>query len=363
LVDLGDFAIIEQVRRRFVAALAEPASNEVRQAGHDLHQLIMKPLYNVLGGTRSLIVAPDATLNLLPMGALVDDGGKWLLESYRLTYVASGRDLLRMQWTPIPVSDDVVVANPAFGDSGAAIPDGARARQGRAVFEPLPGTAKEAQAIAALFPDATLLEGAGATEKTVKRVRGPRILHLATHGFVAVAPHTSSTTSRGMKLSKSAVTAKVGVDNDSRQMVSPADALLHAGVALAGANQGGSAGEDGILTAAEMSGMDLWGTNLVVLSACETGLGALSLGEGVLGLRRALVMSGSQTQVMSLWSVDDVSTQHLMAEYYRLLLSSHGRAEALRQAQLRLLLDQVTAHPYHWAAFISVGDWRPIYRK
>jgi CHAT domain-containing protein len=132
--------------------------------------------------------------------------------------------------------------------------------------------------------------------------------------------------------------------------------LLRSGLALAGANRHASEGEDGILTALEVSGLDLWGTELVVLSACETGVGRVLKGEGVYGLRRALVMAGSASQVMSLWKVDDAATKDLMTAYYRHLLSGEGKSEALRRVQLEMVGSSDRGHPYYWAGFIPSGD-------
>jgi CHAT domain-containing protein len=120
--------------------------------------------------------------------------------------------------------------------------------------------------------------------------------------------------------------------------------------------------EDGILTALEASTLNLWGTQLVVLSACETGKGFLQPGEGVYGLRRALVMAGAQSQLISLWQVEDNATKELMVQYYQNLLADNplGRSEALRQTQLDFLQSEDYTHPYFWAAFIPSGDWRPL---
>jgi CHAT domain len=101
----------------------------------------------------------------------------------------------------------------------------------------------------------------------------------------------------------------------------------------------------------------LWGTRLVVLSACDTGIGEVRNGEGVYGLRRSLVLAGSETQVMSLWPVLDRETRSLMVGYYRRLLRGEGRGEGLRQIQLELLKDEKQSHPYYWASFIQVGEW------
>jgi CHAT domain-containing protein len=137
--------------------------------------------------------------------------------------------------------------------------------------------------------------------------------------------------------------------------------LLRAGLALAGANAPQPGMEDGLLTALEVAGLDLWGTELVVLSACDTGLGQVHNGEGVYGLRRALVMAGAASQLMSLWRVaDEDSTPVLMGAYYRRLLAGEGRAEALRQVQLTMLASPQHVHPYYWAAFMLSGAWTPL---
>jgi CHAT domain-containing protein len=133
---------------------------------------------------------------------------------------------------------------------------------------------------------------------------------------------------------------------------------------LAGANQRRSGeGEDGILTASEVTALDLWGTRLVVLSACDTGLGEVRNGEGVYGLRRAMVLAGAQSQVMSLWQVADKPTRELMVDYYKGLQRNAGRSDALRNAQLRMLQSRDRQHPYYWAAFIASGEWSTLEGK
>jgi CHAT domain-containing protein len=136
----------------------------------------------------------------------------------------------------------------------------------------------------------------------------------------------------------------------------PAEALDRAGLALAGAN----VRPDGVVSARELASYDWWGTQLVVLSACETGVGAVPSGEGVYGMRRALVLAGAQSQVVSLWNVNDSAARELMREFYAELARGTGRAEALRQAKLAILHQKRFAHPYYWAAFIPAGDWTPL---
>jgi CHAT domain-containing protein len=140
--------------------------------------------------------------------------------------------------------------------------------------------------------------------------------------------------------------------------------LLRSGLALAGANTWLQNGllpeetEDGILTAEDVSGMDLSNTDMVVLSACETGLGEVLTGEGVFGLRRSFVLAGAKTLVMSLWKVPDKQTQELMIDFYHRMMSGTSRAEALRQAQLAV--KEKYPNPYFWGAFICQGNPGPL---
>jgi CHAT domain-containing protein len=129
--------------------------------------------------------------------------------------------------------------------------------------------------------------------------------------------------------------------------------LLRSGLAVAGANARHSgASDDGILTAAEAAQLDLVGTQLVALSACETGVETVQTGEGVYGLRRALVLAGAQAQLTSLWKVADTPTQELMLDYYKRLLKGEGRSAALRGSQKGMMANPARQHPYYWAAFI-----------
>jgi CHAT domain-containing protein len=205
-------------------------------------------------------------------------------------------------------------------------------------FAPLPGTAEEARSIQSLFPEAELLTGRQATKASLKRVEAPAILHNATHGFF--------------------------LDDRSEQPPDqPAkpgkleDPLLRSGLALAGANRIKSGSVDGILTALEASNLNLWGTKVVTLSACETGVGQVQNGEGVYGLRTAFFLAGAETLVMSLWAVSDRLTREMMAAYYTGLKQGLGRGEALRRAHLAMLKRKDRQHPYYWASFIQSGDW------
>jgi CHAT domain-containing protein len=151
--------------------------------------------------------------------------------------------------------------------------------------------------------------------------------------------------------------------DDRTQAPTGENPLLRSGLALAGANQLHSGQDDGILTALEAAGLDLAGTELAVLSACETGIGQVQNGEGVYGLRRALVLAGVQTQVTGLWKVDDAATRDLMVDYYGRLSAGAGRSAALRAAQLAMLTNRShpeRRHPYYWASFVAIGEAGPI---
>src|SRR5947209_7251611 len=199
-----------------------------------------------------------------------------------------------------------------------------------------------------------------ATKAALKQVTGPNILHIATHGFFLedLPGATSSANVRSSETRKANEDTRVG-----KWAFWSANPLLRSGLALAGANQARSGDDDGVLTALEATGLDLWGTKLVVLSACDTGLGAVKTGEGVYGLRRALVLAGTESQMMSLWPVSDRSTSELMVSYYQALIRGQGRGEALRQVQLVMLQAKSRSHPYYWASFIQSGEWANLEGK
>ncbi|HNH82820.1 MAG TPA: CHAT domain-containing protein, partial [Acidobacteriota bacterium] len=143
-----------------------------------------------------------------------------------------------------------------------------------------------------------------------------------------------------------------------------ANPLLRSCLFFAGANTGGTTSDDdGTMTALEASQLNLWGTKLVVLSACDSGVGDVKNGDGVYGLRRALVLAGSEAQVMSLWPVSDQGTKELMTNFYRRLKAGEGRSQALHNTQLEMLKSKRWKHPFYWAAFIQSGAWTNLEGK
>jgi CHAT domain-containing protein/Tfp pilus assembly protein PilF len=356
--ELGPAAEIDRAAEALRRALRDPRRRDVREVARAVDEKLMRPVRALAGDAGRLLISPDGALNLIPFEALVDERGSYLVERYSLTYLSSGRDLLRMRAAHRAGGRPVVVADPAFGDppviseSGRGAGGGARLDYSRVFFGPLPGVGDEVRALRGLLPEAEFLTGARATKAALKRVRGPSILHVATHGFFLQGdPRPAAPEAARAKDATRLGKWVVQVDNP----------LLRSGLALAGANSSGPAGnEDGVLTALEMAQLDLRGTKLVVLSACDTGVGEVRNGEGVYGLRRALALAGAESQLMSLWPVSDRSTRDLMIGYYEGLTRNLGRGESLRRVQLRMLRGGTRNHPYYWASFIQAGEWADL---
>jgi CHAT domain-containing protein/tetratricopeptide (TPR) repeat protein len=359
----GDASSLDREATRLRAALRNPRREDVRELARSVEERLMRPIRKLLGGVRQVLLSPDGALNLLPFAALVDEQGQYLVEQYAFTYLTSGRDLLRMRTRLPNRQEPVVVASPAFDlpRENRATPPGRNPRgvgghvaaEFKERFESLGETAAEAKEVGRLLSVKPMLE-TQATEAALKNVRAPKVLHVATHGFFRI--DKSRRPLDTMSGAQSGGFTRFVARGESE---SP---LLRSGLALAGANNlDGGAGEDGVLTAFEVSGLDLWGTKLVVLSACETGLGDVQQGEGVYGLRRALVLAGAESQVMSLWKVNDEVTKGFMVAYHERLKAAEGRAEALRNVQLGMLRSKGRSedhsHPYYWASFLESGEW------
>jgi CHAT domain-containing protein len=200
-----------------------------------------------------------------------------------------------------------------------------------------------------------LISGAAATTTALQRQQGPRVLHVATHGFFVADQETKPT--EGMR----AIQEGSPLLSSLRQE----DPQLRSGLVLAGANQPElDPNDDGYLTAAEAVNLNLKGTELVVLSACSTGQGDGRTGEGVYGLQRSLTVAGARSTLLSLWKVDDAATAEFMGRYYQRLKAGEARSDALAAVQKEFREgragDGQWKNPYYWAAWQLVGDWRPI---
>jgi tetratricopeptide (TPR) repeat protein len=354
---------------RDLGAAAEAAGADEAGVGDELRSVVFDPLLPALGSNKRLFLAPDGDLTRLPFEVLPLDGGR-VIDDYEISYLGAGRDVLRFGAASSGrPAEPLVIADPDFdlstggkGTSAAPTPGPTSREIDRSglVFCRLPGTSVEGSHISAMLGVEPWLEGS-ALESRLKTVRSPRILHLATHGFFLDdqrREHRASSRDLGAPGSEAGGLptrlSGAGLENP----------LLRSGLALAGANTWlrGEASpeeaEDGILTAEDVSGLDLLSSELVALSACETGLGEVRTGEGVFGLRRAFILAGAKTLVMSLWKVPDEQTQELMEDFYRRVLGGKPRAESLREAQLAMKAKY--PHPLYWGAFICQGDPAPL---
>jgi CHAT domain-containing protein len=376
MLDLGEAAFIDRRIARFRAAItseserrrdlgAVPSITVLRDpsAGIELRQAVFDPLLPVLDARQQLLLSPDGDLTRLPFEVLPTDDGQRLIDRYHLSYVAAGRDVLRFGALPTGTpAAPLVVADPDFDlGGGTAQPQAVAGRRSRDLdrahlhFTALPGTRAEGQHLAQMLQVQPWLAGA-ALEAKLKAQRSPRILHLATHGFFLEDQQYDPEKTRWLSF--------MGGDLNRLAGSGLENPLLRSGLALAGANTWlkgqpcPPAAEDGLLTAEDVTGLDLLDTELVVLSACETGLGDVQIGEGVLGLRRSFVLAGAKTLVMSLWKVPDAQTQELMEDFYTRLLQGQPRAEALRAAQLTMKARH--PEPRYWGAFICQGELGPV---
>ncbi|WP_238361036.1 CHAT domain-containing protein [Iningainema tapete] len=376
-VDLGDAATIDKSITSLRTALArlgarginvehveganKNAIPQIQQLARSADKLIMAPIRPLLGDARHLLLSPDGQLTLIPFEALQDEQGKYLIQRYAFSYLTSARDLLQLQSVANSRSSPIVFAAIDY-DQQQTVATAPKSNTVRSVenrrsndlasisFTPLTNTKEEAEKVQAIFPNTTLLLSQEATETAIKQLTAPSILHLATHGFFL--PDTEV----------KPVNDELGKPLKVLNLENP---LLRSGLALAGANNRNqvlAGANDGVLTALEVAGLNLRGTQLVVLSACETGLGDVKVGDGLYGLRRALVIAGAQSQVLSLWKVDDKGTKELMVKYYQGLKAGKGRHEALRAAQLEMLSNPSYQHPYYWASFVPSGDWTPLHK-
>jgi len=367
-VDLGEAATVDTLGQELRTALASPGTDLV-PASKRLYEQVMGRLQAQLGDVRDLYLSLDGTLNVIPFDAL-HDGTDYLLGHYRFHYLTSGQDLLRERSQRV-ASAPLVLANPEFGKAEMADTKSEQTSlyQRLAELSRLPGTLREAESIAARLEIKPLL-GAQAREEAVRGSAAPRILHIATHGLflqdVTLPPPASpSGEVRGFSGLPRERSKPVGVA-EAERLPGALSAMNRSALVLADAARGASAQDaarDGLLTADEARSLDLDGTQLVVLSACETGRGGLSAGQGVYGLRRAFLVAGAETLVTSLWRVSDAATGELMTAYYQKLLDQKkpgDRLGAMVDAMDEMRKKPGRAHPYYWAPFLVIGSDGPL---
>ena len=304
--------------------------------GVELHRVLIDRITPALVGISRLLLSPDASLNRLPFAAIPAPDGTRLIDRYEIGLLTSGRDLIRRR-NKGQSGRPVIIADPDY--------DASRTREAVVQFNALPETRDEGRWIADRI-GADLWVGADATETRMKTMRSPLVLHLATHGYALPEP-----------LRACQAPSAGGPPPEPGPNVDP---LLCTGLALAGANTW-LAGqlppesmEDGILTAADIYDLDLLGTELVVLSACATGLGRYHPGEGIFGLRRAFEIVGVRSVLVTIWDVPSSTTVLLMREFYRGLLRGNSRTAALHAAQQAVR--RRFPEPAAWAPFALFGD-------
>ncbi len=415
---MGLVSVVGSVKTDQGGQATESAIQAYRDAGAALRRLVWDPVAGAIGDSKHVFIVPDGALSLVSFAALPAEESGYLLEKGpRIHYLSSERDLVRPGDRRDRGGSLLALGGADFGASEifaalAAEPEQKEAEKGTATaalrapadeaagvavlrtfrgrrsscgdlkvfdtFEPLPSSAGEVAEIVSLWRGtgrsrsadaAALLTGPDASETAFKRMaRGRSVLHLATHGFFLGGQCRSALdASRGF-----GGLATAGGKAAKQETAAPPTAdpgenpLLLSGLVLAGANHRHHAGpdeDDGILTAQEIAAMDLSGVEWAVLSACDTGVGAIEIGEGVFGLRRAFQVAGAGTLIMSLWSVEDESARQWMKALYEGRLKKDlDTAEAVRHASLTVLNDRrekgLPDHPFYWAGFVAAGDWR-----
>jgi CHAT domain-containing protein/tetratricopeptide (TPR) repeat protein len=388
LLELGRASTIDDAVARWRRAIdpktiADPgAETAYRIAAEELRRLVWDPAAVTLSGVETLFVVPDGSLNLVSLAALPANGEAYLLErGPAFHYLTAERDLAGRTGST-KGRGLLALGDPAFEDQSnpTAVTAVAEAVRGHTPtcasfsstrFGPLPAAADEVAAVRSIWGErpgaggATMLVGPAATELAFKRqAPGKQVLHLATHGFFLGDDCGAPGPYRGIGGVSQRRDIAESTKRDAQANDLSASPLMLSGLALAGANLRDTAvpgAEDGILTAEEVSALDLSGVRLAVLSACRTGAGRITSGEGVFGLRRAFLVAGAATVVTNLWDVEDRAGQAWIEEFYRgRLLRGRTIPEAVRGASLAVLAARRSAHlsvhPFYWAGWVAVGD-------
>jgi uncharacterized protein (TIGR03067 family) len=381
-IDLGEAEPIDKAVREARRAIQDRVEPRLKP----LAERILKPLAAATADYQCWILSPDSLLWLVPWAALPLSDGECVLEKHTICHVVSGRDLVAPV-VPAASTAPLVMANPSFdldpkeaaaltqrllGNATTPTPTrgprlefpGGRVNR---VFQPLAGTAREARAITPALAryagvDPVVHVQEEALEGVFKKANNPRIVVLSTHAYFGQDQGMSALlASRGSELVSEPWLPSPEPGVEAGPLENP---LLRCGLALAGANRAVQAaelgGDDGVLTGLEIVGANLRGAELVVLSACETGVGEVRNGEGVAGLQQAFQLAGARRVLATLWSVPDHESADLITAFFNNLATGQNKAEALRNAQLGILKGaggtRFRSHPSTWAAWILSGD-------
>jgi CHAT domain-containing protein len=365
-INLGPAAAIDATIHKGLTSTAQGYS-DAPEIWAKLTKQVLQPLEPHLSGSKQWFLSLDGELNRVPFAAIPapQNSGIPLAEAVQLRLLTTGRELLRLQKPNANSTAALVMANPSYNlqttapsaESSLAVP--AENQRRSAVidskqWQQLPATEQEGSQVAALL-SSPLLSGTKATTTALLQQQGPKVLHIATHGFFVADQQTKA--SNPLR----------AIQEDSFQVkgLRQEDPQLRSGLVLAGANQPAlDPNDDGYLTSAEALNLNLKGTELVVLSACSTGQGDVRTGEGVYGLQRSLTVAGARSTLLSLWKVEDAATAEFMVRYYKRLKAGEGRSDALAAVQKEFRDGAVGngqwKEPYYWAAWQLVGDWKPI---
>ena len=363
-IDLGNASEIEQLISNGLIS-SEQSLIDAQEIWQELGSKIIKPLEKHIKNKKTLFISPDSELNKVPFAAIGSfDNSELLGDIFKLRLLTTGRELVTLNKEKNLINKkSIVVANPNFNFSGKklknttalmstkVLKDQKRSfDQGKRIWLSLPGTKKEADVISKITNARLFLEEA-ASALNIQKEESPKILHIATHSFYIGDNKNDNLISEN-------IFANPIVNN--KRIENP---LLRSGIVLAGANYPEkNLNDDGYLTALEVSKLNWNGTELVVVSGCESGQGDLQSGEGVYGLKRAITVAGARSSLLSLWKVDDKATAEFMESFYLKLKSGESRANALSKTQKEFREHPIKAwqHPNVWAAFQLNGDWRPI---
>ena len=381
-------AQVEALRLTITSQPQRSALGQQITVARQLYRELIEPAGKLLTGKQKLVIVPSGILHYLPFEVLLSSGeertltsagsGKWpyLVRDYAISYVPSAGVLASLRSRPeeksAPRKTFLAFADPAYGNEtgteaslvrsslGGAFGDERSWKLGR-----LAESRREVEQIAGLYArdQVSLLLGQQASEENVKtsgRLSQYRFIHFATHGLLNEANPPYSGLILSLDTAGKAppsATRKPGPASPQVATVAPASAGSAGPRSTAGqpARSDGPPLEDGLLQVYEVFNLKL-NADLVVLSACETGLGKEVKGEGLMGLTHAFLYAGTPSVLVSLWNVQDRSTADLMINFYQQLDRGEDKAEALRQAKLRLIQQNRFAQPYYWAPFILIGS-------
>lgn len=369
--DLGPARPINEKIQLFLRSIKKNSEPEIRRLGIELYNLLLRPVAHRFSDLEQIFISPDWEISSVPFYSLVSDGRYLLNTKLLISHVHSGRDILDWQIDPgaekrvdltgeksVILIGDVNYNAPydTHSDEGSIVTDelvrllesSSLSTDPRLRFYPLAGSREEIKQISAVLPNVLVLRGSQASEDRVRSLRGASIIHFATHGyaFSKIDPVLAE-----MLMHKHRFT-----DEDFEILL----ADFHSGISLAGANVRQFKGGDGLLSAAEIAYLDWRDTELVVMSACETGTGVRSSGEGVFGIANALRIAGVKSSLLTLWPVADLSTADFMGAFYAELKKGTSRARAAKFAAISV---QQTGYdsPYFWAPFVLYGEASPIW--